>query len=351
MKVVSRLVLTPTLSLLIIQLSTLLHIVNVQAMRIATWNLRFDSIPNNITVQQSIDALPDPLEQFEFLNGFEERPWSTRRLRVAEMLLSEEIQLAGFQEALVRQVNDLAELFGDQWKWVGVGRDDGVAAGEFSPIFYKTTSLLLRSNSSFWLSNTPFEPSKFPGAGSFRICTVAQFTLTDTPSGEPKNFTILNTHLDDQSDDERRLAASLLLTRARFEAVTTGDPVLITGDFNSESSGDSSGAYSIITGSTPPVPINQTFADKFDVGDQAPDFKMLDLRGQAPRRMVSNNFATFTGFTAPNDTSDWSRIDFAFGDSISGKWTVNGLKVVPALSDDGTLTSDHRPTFVDVGLT
>jgi hypothetical protein len=65
----------------------------------------------------------------------------------------------GFQEALVRQVNDLAELLGSEWAWVcsmssvqclsqadeclvyvqvGVGRDDGVAAGEFSPIFYKT---------------------------------------------------------------------------------------------------------------------------------------------------------------------------------------------------------------------
>ena len=60
---------------------------------------------------------------------------------------------------------------------------------------------------------------------------MAQLTLTDAPGGE-KNFTVLNTHLDDQSDDQRRLAASLLLTRARFEAVTTGEPVFITGDFN-----------------------------------------------------------------------------------------------------------------------
>ena len=55
----------------------------------------------------------------------------------------------------MRQVTDLATLFGDGWGWVrpqlapldvgsilfyvqvGVGRDDGVAAGEFSPIFYK----------------------------------------------------------------------------------------------------------------------------------------------------------------------------------------------------------------------
>lgn len=141
------------------------------SMRVATWNLRFDSQPNNIPVSQSVASLGDPLQQPAFLNGSNERPWSTRRLRVAEHLLSESIVLAGmcieahknqdlklnngfigFQEALVRQVNDLAELFGSEWSWVGVyepcitqvlmrqigvGRDDGVQAGEFSPIFYK----------------------------------------------------------------------------------------------------------------------------------------------------------------------------------------------------------------------
>ncbi|KAK7047844.1 hypothetical protein VNI00_006172 [Paramarasmius palmivorus] len=315
--------------------------------RIASWNLRFDSKPDDITVQESISALPDPLEPFDFLDGNQERPWSTRRLRVAETLLSEGISIAGFQEALVRQVHDLAELFGDDWSWIGIGRDDGVEAGEFSPIFYKNSSLKLLSNDFFWLSNTPFEPSKFPGAGSFRICTAARFTLT---SSSPQNFTILNTHLDDQSDDQRRLAASLLLTRARFEAATTGNPVFITGDFNSPSLGDDSGAYNIITGATEPVPINQTFAERFAVGDdEQPGFKMLDLRGEAPRANVSRNYATFTGFTAPGDTSSWSRIDFVYGGS-NGGWNIDGYKVLSALQDDGVLSSDHRPVFADVSI-
>ncbi|KAF5356548.1 hypothetical protein D9758_008293 [Tetrapyrgos nigripes] len=297
----------------------------MRAMRIATWNLRFDSMPDNITVEQSVNALPDPLQQPVFLNGFIERPWSTRRLRVAENLLSEDIQI----------VNDLAELFGDEWSWVG-----SKAAVKFEFLALSDTS---------HHRNTPFEPSKFPSAGSFRICTVAEFAPTGDTSGQ-QSFTMLNTHLDDQSDAERRLAASLILTRARFEAVTTRKPVIVTGDFNSESTGSTSGAYSITTGQMVPVVINQTFARMFDVGNQAPDFKMLDLRAQAPRRMVSNNFATFTGFTAPDDTSDWTRIDFVFGDSISGGWTVDGYKVATSLSDDGTLASDHRPTFVDVLL-
>jgi endonuclease/exonuclease/phosphatase family metal-dependent hydrolase len=43
---------------------------------------------------------------------------------------------------------------------------------------------------------------------------------------------LLNTHLDEQSDAQRRLGASLILTRAKFEAVNTGGVVIITGDFN-----------------------------------------------------------------------------------------------------------------------
>lgn len=91
---------------------------------------------------------------------------------------------------------------------------------------------------------------------------------------------------------------------------------LYSRERHSPSTGVDSGAYSIITGAAPPVAINATFAQRFSVpDDQLPDFKMIDLRSQAPRRAVSTNFATFTGFTAPNDASQWSRIDFIFGGS------------------------------------
>jgi hypothetical protein len=45
---------------------------------------------------------------------------------------------------------------------------------------------------------------------------------------------------------------------------------------------------------------------------------MVDLRAQAPRENVSKNFATFTGFTTPANTSSWERIDFLFGGSTGG---------------------------------
>jgi hypothetical protein len=83
-------------------------------------------------------------------------------------------------------------------------------------------------------------------------------------------------------------------------------------------SGDGSGAYSIITGVNQPVDINSTFAERFDPGDALPDFTMTDLRGATPKERVSNTYATFTGFAAPSDTSEWSYIDFAFGGSNGG---------------------------------
>lgn len=170
-----------------------------------------------------------------------------------------------------------------------------------------------------YFRNTPFEPSKFPGAGSFRICTATHLVLKTDPSRRV-SFTYLNTHLDDQSDDERRLAASLILARARYEAYKTKGPVIVTGDFNSEATGTDSGAYQIITGEIEPVAINATFAAKYAVPSGVlGDFKMLDLKAEVPREYISGEYATYTGFNAPGDASVYTRIDFVYGDSTK-KW-------------------------------
>ncbi|KAJ7495480.1 Endonuclease/exonuclease/phosphatase [Mycena latifolia] len=303
-------------------------------MRFVTYNLRYDSQPDNITVQQSLNSLPDPLTGPGYLRKSGEQPWSLRRLRVAEQLLSSGIVLAGFQEALVRQVHDLAELFGTDWDWVGVGRDDGVEAGEYSPVFYKKSELVLLSYDSFWTSNTPFTPSRYPGAGSHRVCTALH--LQRRNGGQ--KFTVLNTHLDDQSEAQRRHAASMLLARARYETVSTGCPVFVLGD---------STAYEIATGVRAPGALPADFAARYSVDADAPPFVLHDLRAYTPRRAVSANHATFTGFTAPNDTRSWSRIDFVFGGG-NGGWEATGFTVGSALTDDGVLASDHRPVFADV---
>ncbi len=123
-------------------------------------------------------------------------------------------------------MRDLQDLFGNDWAHVGVGRDDGKESGEYSALFWNTDALNLVSNDTFWLSNTPLEPSKYPGAGNPRLVTYAQF------QAQGKSVTLMNTHFDDISNDQRMLGASMLLTRARYEAVNSGGAVFVLGDFN-----------------------------------------------------------------------------------------------------------------------
>ena len=67
---------------------------SIPNMRVVTYNLRYDALPDNLTVQDSLDALPDPLSEPNYLNVHQEQPWSNRRIRIAENLLSSNIDIA-----------------------------------------------------------------------------------------------------------------------------------------------------------------------------------------------------------------------------------------------------------------
>lgn len=58
---------------------------------------------------------------------------------------------------------------GQQWTYIGVGRDDGHEAGEYSAILYKPSVWQLKHWDSVWLSETPDKPSKGWDAASIRI--------------------------------------------------------------------------------------------------------------------------------------------------------------------------------------
>lgn len=265
---------------------------------------------------------------------------------VANSLIFEKVDLFGVQEALTRQLDDLQELLGSEWGWVGVGRDDGAQAGEYMAIFYKKSIVQLLDWDPFWLTNTPFQPSKYPGASSYRVCTTAHFELLSNH----RQFTLINTHLDDHSDAQRKLAASLMLTRAKYEALGTdgtgSKPIFILGDFNSTASDSNSGAYKIITGQSSPTPIDSAFASKYAVHGGG-GFKGIDLRGATPKQNISGHFATYTGFSPTSNYRDFQRIDFVLGGS-NGGWKVTSHKTSNTLSDDGVYSSDHRPVIVDI---
>lgn len=151
-------------------------------------------------------------------------------------------------------------------------------------------------------------------------------------------FTLMNTHLDDRSDTQRRLGASLILHRAKYEAIKTGRPVFITGDFNSESSGTNDGAYKIATGAQTPLPLNATFTEKYHWStkdeEKIGNFTLDDVLLATPPQRRSGNYATFTGFRPVSDTTAFSRIDFVFGGS-NGGWSAKSYHQGDALYDDG----------------
>ena len=66
-------------------------------MRIATFNIRYDCKPDNISVQESLSASlnTDPLKEVAFQSLKGEQPWSARRIRIASHILDEGAVLAG----------------------------------------------------------------------------------------------------------------------------------------------------------------------------------------------------------------------------------------------------------------
>lgn len=80
--------------------------------------------------------------------------WPYRKNIAASQVTFFDVDILGVQEALYDQMVDLQQRL-PQYKYAGVGRDDGKTNGEFSAIFYDTTRLLCLKNSTFWLSQKP----------------------------------------------------------------------------------------------------------------------------------------------------------------------------------------------------
>ena len=85
--------------------------------------------------------------------------WEFRYPASAMMIQDQQPDIFGLQEAYDYQVKYLEEACED-YKSVGVGRDDGKSKGEFMSIFYNKKTTKLLKWGTFWLSETPDVPSK-----------------------------------------------------------------------------------------------------------------------------------------------------------------------------------------------
>ncbi|MCJ1362548.1 hypothetical protein MMC16_001652 [Acarospora aff. strigata] len=279
-----------------------------------------------------------------------EEPWDIRRPRlINELRYSTLYSLGAFiclQEVLHTQLTDIERGLNTrrasvrsgstvpEWAFIGVGRDDGHQAGEYSPIFYQPSIWGLEMFKTIWLSETPEQPSKGWDAASIRILTVGKFRHHE--SG--KTVLALNTHLDDQGSQSRYEGAKIILQEIakQTEGGVEMRPALVflAGDLNSEPNQE---AYKLLNDASSSV---------------------TDLRDLIPQEDRYGHSDTFTGFGHEDERS--KRIDFVFlGRSglvpasdeqtkPEGSWTAQGYSVLENRFDDKVYISDHRAVTGDV---
>jgi endonuclease/exonuclease/phosphatase family metal-dependent hydrolase len=152
--------------------------------------------------------------------------WPKRRDFLAAQLRFHAPDVFGIQEGLKSQLDFLQEQLPD-YTCVGVGRDDGREAGEYSALFFRTDRFRALESGTFWLSTTPDTVSKGWDAALPRICTWA--LLEDTVAG--RKIWVFNTHFDHIGQQARQASAELILKKIR-EKNTSAYPVALLGDFN-----------------------------------------------------------------------------------------------------------------------
>lgn len=176
-----------------------------QSVKVMTYNIRFDNPADGVNA------------------------WPNRIEKVAALIRKYNPDIIGVQEALHHQLHDLIRVLPD-YSFVGVGRDDGKEAGEYSAILYKHGRFGLLGSQTRWLSETPEVPgSKSWDAAITRLVTIARFY--DKPL--KRELVLLNTHFDHVGKEARLMSGVMLQSMVLGMQINNPTlPIIITGDFN-----------------------------------------------------------------------------------------------------------------------
>jgi endonuclease/exonuclease/phosphatase family metal-dependent hydrolase len=240
--------------------------------------------------------------------------WHKRKENVIRMLNFYDLDIIGMQEVLVSQLNYLKENMSG-YGVVGVGRNDGIDQGEFTPVFYRKDRFKQLDGKTFWLSETPDKVSKGWDANLERIATWVVLQEKNTN----KEIFVINTHFDHRGKQARIESARLL--KSKIAALAQGRPVILAGDFNS-------------------VPDSEAIQLLTDIND---DNSLKDSKQSAIIKYGPD--WTSGGF----DTRPFEQrriIDYIFLKGIS---TVNRYAVFTEKLNEICL-SDHCPVFVQLKL-
>ena len=272
--------------LIFITLILVSNLISAQNIRIITYNIRYNNPGDGINA------------------------WPNRSQQVAALLEFHQADIFGLQEALIGQIQDIQKQL-PHMKWVGVGRDDGKEAGEFSPLFYNSKKFKALKSGWFWLSQTPEKPGLGWDAACNRICT---WLLLEADKKD-QQFMVFNTHFDHQGTKARTESAKLILQKIK-ELNRDNLPVILTGDFN-------------LTPEQEPISvITKELKDSRSIIKDAP-------YGPA---------GTFNGFKFDSPLKE--RIDYVF---VNNRVEVKQYGVLSD-SKDQRYPSDHLPVFVNFEL-
>ena len=158
-------------------------------------------------------------------------PWRSRRETLVEAIRQFQPDVLGTQELLDAQADYLEDAL-PQYAFVGAGRSNGKrSGGEMCGIFYRSDRFRLVDSGHFWLSDTPEEPGrKSWGTWFTRMTTWVKLQPLTNGGASGGAFYVFNTHFDVGGERARQESAKLL--RERIAVMTSGAPVVITGDFN-----------------------------------------------------------------------------------------------------------------------
>lgn len=234
--------------------------------------------------------------------------WSNRKVALQAFVDSIKPHFIGMQEVLHHQLLYLDSSLSD-YKYVGVGRDDGATKGEYAPIFYRKDLYELVFYRNHWLSETPDTVSVGWDAALARIVGFAKFRHLE--SG--KHILVVNTHFDHVGkqalDRSSVLIDSLLKQYCQLHPFVDG--IILTGDFNAEP--------------------NHT-AMRFLAGLYSDAFQVSSAKPQGP-------IGTFNGFKPAVEIE--KRIDYIYTKGFD----VEAYFCLPNLIDGKKPISDHWPIW------
>ena len=172
-----------------------------EVLKIATFNLRMDTPSDG------------------------ENAWFHRKDMVNDLIRFYGFDLFGTQEGFTHQLNDILRL--SDYRFIGVGRDDGKDAGEHCAIFYRSDRFKVLDQGDFWLSEHPEKPGRgWDGTCCNRICTWGKFEDLKNH----KQFYFFNVHYEYEGDVARRESSNLMISR--IKSIAGNQPVFLAGDFN-----------------------------------------------------------------------------------------------------------------------